>query len=360
MLNIESIFSLLFNLIFDIRDSIENNEATSIDKSTITLVCVADNSLSMSTINNYCKNLEIIYGAYIRSLLSLSTRTRLSSSSKSIFRSLPLLTPYDLVKVNKSMDAFESARNAILTDAQSSSAMVSHFAEEAKRELELVYSKMNSTVSTNASFEETFNNFSVEANDAFLNESRGGVPTFVNADLVISALGKTVEKRVSIGIRVVPKLVDKEWIQSFFIKRGKLAVNVKKDSFFAKIKSKLRVNKGRIKNINMPLTQKKDLVQMMDSVESINKPFVCLLMSNNTAQMLSGAGLKVMSPDVLKSIYKRYPVMSIGVINTALDTINVSLTRDSTTIVQTLAEFNSEVATYEKELAELVRSNSRF
>ena len=351
MLNIDSIASLLFNLVFDIRDSIENNKTLTIDKSTITLVCVADNTLPVPMVNQYCKNLEIIYGSYIRSLLSTTSRTRIDSNAKSIFRSLPLLTPYDTVKFDQKLRVFESAKNSIFTRGGSSSAMVSYFAEEAKKELSLIEDKKAQSVSSL---------YSYEANDAFLDESRGGVPTFVNADLVVSALGKTVEKRVSIGIRVIPKMVDKEWLMSFFIKKGKLAVSTSSDSFFGKLKAKLKINKSRVSKLALPTAEKKDLLQMFDSVEKINKPFICVLLNNSTASTLEASGLKILSPDVLKKVYSRYPIMSIGVINTHLDSIKVSLTRDTSYVSQTLAEFNSEVATYEKELAELVRANSRF
>lgn len=351
MLNIDSIASLLFNLIFDIRDSIENNKTLSIDESTITLVCVADNTLPVQMVNQYCKNLEIIYASYIRSLLSTTSRTRMDSNAKSIFRSLPLLTPYDTVKYDKALKAFESVKNSLFTRGKSSSSMVSYFAEEAKKELDLIEERNSRSLS---------NLYGYEANDAFLDESRGGVPTFVNADLVVSALGKTVEKRVSIGIRVIPKLVDKEWLMSFFIKKGKLAVNGVSDSFFGKLKARLKVNKSRVTSLALPTSEKRDLLQMFDAVEKINKPFICLLLNNSTTSSLETSGLKILSPDVLKKIYARYPIMSVGVINTHLDSIKVSLTRDTTYISQTLSEFNSEVATYEKELAELVRSNSRF
>lgn len=351
MFNIDSIVSLLFNLVFDIRDSIENNDVMSIDKSTITLVAVCDNSLPMPMINQYCENLEVIYGAYIRSLLSISTRTRMDANAKSIFKSLPLLTPYDTVKFNEKLDAFESVKNSLFRNAKSSSSMVSYFAEEAKKELMKVDEYKNSSL---------VSSYSYEANDAFLQENRGGVPTFVNADLVVTALGKTVEKKVSIGIRVIPKLVDKEWLMSFFIKKGKVSVSNTKDTFFGKLKAKLKVNKNRIKSAIIPNREKKNLVEMFDMVEKVNKPFVCVLLNNSTATALQNAGLKVMSPDVLKTIYNKYPIMSIGVINTHLDNITVSLTRDTNYVVQTLSEFNSEVAVYQKELAELVRANSRF
>lgn len=351
MFNIDSIVSLLFNLVFDIRDSIENNDPMSIDKSTITLVAVCDNTLPMPMINQYCENLEVIYGSYIRSLLSVSTRTRMDANAKSIFKSLPLLTPYDTVKFNEKLDAFESVRNSLFTKAKSSSSMVSYFAEEAKKELIKVEEYKNSRIS---------DLYSYEANDAFLQENRGGVPTFVNADLVVTALGKTVEKKVSIGIRVVPKLVDKEWLMSFFIKKGKLGVNTPSDSFFGKLKAKLKVNKNRIKSALVPNKEKKNLVEMFEMVEKVNKPFVCVLLNNSTAASLESAGLKIMSPDVLRSIYSRYPIISIGIINTHLDNIKVSLTRDTNYVVQTLSEFNSEVAVYQKELAEIVRANSRF
>lgn len=351
MFNIDSIISLLFNLVFDIRDSIENNEPMSLDKSTITLVAVCDNSLPMPMINQYCENLEVIYASYIRSLLSVGTRTRIDSNAKSIFRSLPLLTPYDTVKFNEKLDAFESARKNIFTNAKSSSSMVSYFAEEAKKELMKVEEMKSRSIS---------NLYSYEANDAFLQENRGGVPTFVNADISVTALGKTVDKKVSIGVRVIPKLVDKEWLMSFFIKKGKIAVNNTGDSFFGKLKAKLKVNKNRLKSVVIPGSQKKNLVEMFDMVEKVNKPFVCILLNNTTATALESAGLKIMSPDVLKNIYNRYPVVSVGIINTHLDNIKVSLTRDSSYVQQTLSEFNSEVATYQKELAEIVRANSRF
>lgn len=351
MFNIDSILSFAFNLLFDIRDSIESGAGESIDSSTIKLVCVADNTLPEKTISEYCKNLEVIYASYIRSILSVSSRTRFNSSAKSIFRGLPLLTPYDKVKFDQKLDSYESAKLALFSNAKSSSAMVSHFAEECRKEF------MNIMANRPGVLE---NNFSLEA-DAFLKESRGGVPTFVNADLLINAFGKTVEKKISIGVSVVPKLVDKEYLMSFFIKKGKVNVTTgEKESFFGKLKSKLKVNKNRIKSLNIPGMKKKNLVEMFDAVERVDKPFVCILLNNTTASSLEAGGLKVMSPDVLRAIYNKMPVMSIGVLNTHLDKITVSLTRDTTYYTQTLAEFNSEVASYEKELAEIVRNSARF
>ncbi|MGL5316967.1 MAG: hypothetical protein ACRC92_27155 [Peptostreptococcaceae bacterium] len=347
MINIDSIFSFAFNTAYDIRDAIENNKPVSIDKSTVTLVCIVDDTLPLKTVNQYCDNLEVIYASFIRSLLSVTSKSRIDSDAKGIFKTIPLLTPYDKVAFNKKLNAFESVKSTLFNDMRSSSSIVSKFAEEMKKEMELREMALNGY------------SYAMEA-DVIQKESRGAVPTFVNIPIMINSFGKTVEKNVSIGVRVIPKIMSREEVASFFIKRGKMEVTAPKDGFMSKLKSMLSLSKSRLSNLKINSSDKKTLFDMFSTVSKINKPFVAVLMSNSTASIIENAGIKIMSADMLRKIYDNYPVVSIGVLDTHLDTITVSLTRDTTYVKQTLAEFNSEVASYERELAELVRSNSRF
>ena len=100
---IVNIIGPIFNLYWDIRDTIENKKTGTIGSNIITLPCLVSEDLPLDTRNSYCKSLEVVYAAAIKSILSIRERSRFDSSARDIYRSLPMLTPYDKVKYKKDM-----------------------------------------------------------------------------------------------------------------------------------------------------------------------------------------------------------------------------------------------------------------
>ena len=68
---IGNILGPIFNLYWDIRDTMENKKTGSIGSNIITLPCLVSEDLPLDTRNSYCKSLEVVYAAAIEVFLCL-------------------------------------------------------------------------------------------------------------------------------------------------------------------------------------------------------------------------------------------------------------------------------------------------
>ena len=122
------------------------------------------------------------------------------------------------------------------------------------------------------------------------------------------------------------------------------------------MKNIFRFNSKRTEMKDAP----KSVYDMMNTIEGINKPFVCVLLSGTARDMLFDAGITITNSATVQKIYEQLPIMSIGIYDTNTDTIQAALTRDSYFVTRTAGEFNSEISNYEKQLSEMVRVNKVY
>ena len=95
----------------------------------------------------------------------------------------------------------------------------------------------------------------------------------------------------------------------------------------------------------------------MRKVSGIKKPFVCMLISQNVADELKDEyKIDFESMNYAKHLYNNFPILSLGVYNTNADTITASLTPGAGFVSRAASAFNSEIASYEKQLAEMMRT----
>lgn len=352
MFDIGNILSIVLNTAFDIRDAIDAGRDRNLRDSIINLQLVATEDLSIDTVNSYCKALEVLYAMIIRSILTVQDRSRFSSNANSIFTSLPMLTPYDKVSFDKKLQSFISVRDGIFSKGESGSKALQTFAESFTAHLQ----DMNKDKST-ISFEEVI-----------LKDATSAAPTFVDVTINVTQFGgKSVEKTFSIGLQVRPKIVSNQDMVQFLVKRNLSLVNNvdgQTKSFWARLKAKFSFNYRRAQNTSTKVGAKpadeRTLENMMASVKSIKKPFVCLLMGNITRDMLKDMGIDITNAKLVQSIYAKLPVMSIAIYDSYKDTITSSLLRDTYFVEKTASEFTSEISQYEKQLSELVRVSKVF
>lgn len=352
MFDIGNILSIVLNTAFDIRDAIDAGRDKNLRDSVINLQLVATEDLSIETVNSYCKALEVLYAMIIRSILTVQDRSRFSSTANSIFSSLPMLTPYDKVAFNKQLQSFMSVRDGIFSKGESGNKALQTFAESFSAHLSELH-KENQTISIE---------------EVILKDATSAAPTFVDVTINVTQFGgKAVEKTFSIGLQVRPKIVSNQEMVQFIVKRNLDLVNSvdgQTKSFWARTKAKFSFNFRRAKNTTEKVGAKpadeRTLDNMMNSIKSIKKPFVCLLIGNITRDMLKDMGIDITNAKLVQTIYDKLPVMSIAIYDSYKDTITSSLLRDTYFVEKTASEFTSEISQYEKQLSELVRVSKVF
>lgn len=350
-MGIDQLIAFCLNFVCLLRDYAQTEGKQ--PNNTITLQCVCTDDLPIDVRNSYCKSLEIIYAMMIRSLLTLQNRSRLNDTPAAIMGNLPMLTPYDKVKFDDKVNGFMSVRDSILSrgkmDGQNA---LDIFNENLQAKLD----EMTSTLSS----------ISIEDANVILKGGSSAAPTFIEIGLNIQEFnGRTSEKRFSLGIQVRPKVVSSQEMMQFIIKRNNNVGDVDgaTKTFWQRLKNTFSFNYKRVNQSAKrgEISGEKTLNEMMESVKRINKPFVCLLMSNLTVDGLRDLNIDILGNfKVAKRLYDTLPIMSISVYNANTDTITASLTKESQFVSRTAAEFNSEVSQYEKQLAEMVRVQRMF
>lgn len=343
MFGIDGILSIVLNGIFDIKDAIENGKATSLSSTLISLECVVTDDLPVDVRNEYCKALQVNYAMLIRSLLNVQSYGRGNSNPKAIYRSIPLLTPYDSVKYDEKIGGFLSVKDNLFRRNYNGSNALSVFTES--MEVKVLDMYKNQTIACE----------NVLSNDGLASFS----PTFVELEITVNQVGgKSVNKRFTLAVQVRPKVVSVQDMVSFIAKRNLSVATPSSQSvsFWTRMKNKFTFNSKRIEHTEKTNRQEeKTLTDMMNQVSGIKKPFVCLLMSNVARDMLRQGGIEVTKAAVAQKIYGTLPVLSIGIYDTNTDMITVSLLGDANFETRTAGEFNSQVSQYQRQLSELVR-----
>ena len=349
----------VLNMILDVKDpnvAVMGSSTSMISNNVIDLTCITSDDLTSSTTKDYCKSLEVIYAMMIRSLISSQTRSRLNNSSASIFKDIPIQNAYDGLQLDKAGNIstfvpswFRGKVRAPL----SGKAAVGVFNESRIAELEKEYLSL---IRVQGGLE----------SDPFLKETRGAGPKFIDIEMSTTDLsGKATTKNLSIGVAVRPKMVSASDIFSFMVKRNVTpleADKVAKVGFMksiAKLFSREKVVKNAADNSSDSGKAASALYRSMQKIKDIKKPFVCLLISSEIADELkSRYKIDIMSPGVMRSLYKTYPIMSIGIYNADRDKFFISVTPDAPMNEYTASELSSEISGYEKQLADIVRSKA--
>lgn len=349
---VASAIALLPGIINGLLSALSSNKAQTIDTNIIDLTCVVTDDLPQSVRNEYCESLEVIYAFMIRSILSTNTYTSLNSNTKGILKSIPLLTKESDVRFvgNVLTDIYTGIFNR---DAKGKFA-TAVFNEAYMEALEMKYRKLVNEV-------EKLDIFGLEANEPVFKESRSSNGKYLNVDITYNdLLGKQNKKNVSIGVRVRPKVVTRTEMISFFINRNTSAIDPDKVSVFS-FKKMMNNLRGKKLNYKEVIDTAPTLTHLMNKVAGIRKPFVCLLVSQNVADELHDEyKIDLDTVSFASKLYANYPILSIGIYNTNSDSITASLTPNAGFVTRSSSAFNSEIAAYEKQIAELAKNKSYY
>lgn len=335
----------IINSVLDAFSS-AGNQAQSIDSNTIDLTCVVSDDLPANVRNQYCESLEVIYAYMVRSILSTNTYSKKQANTRGILASIPLLT---------SSDKISMIGNTLYNTA--------------KRGADYVGSGKSALAVFNESFDNALNekyrilsaefDAGMEA-DPIVKESRASTGKWINVSLdVTSRAGKNYTKNVSIGIRVRPKVISRSDFLSFFVKRNTQPIEPDKVASFS-LKRALSSLFRKKKEIPVEVVKGQVVLDdLMRKVSGIKKPFVCILVSQNVADELQDEySIDLGSMTYAKKLYNMFPILSIGIYNTNADTITASLNPGAGFVTRSASAFNSEIASYEKQLAEYMTKRS--
>ena len=356
--SIAALVPIGINLLFDIHNFMKTGKDQDISKNVIKVVTFVSDDLPLDVRNSYCHSLEVTYALQLKSLLEGSIRGNLNSSNDSLFKDIPLLTPHDKVVLKNGVNVMRNVSSGLFSMLEQNKNdspidAMSIFTENYNRYLD----KLIVTTSS----------YGME-NDVLIKEARGMVPTFVNLEIqMYDRNGKLFTAKRSIGIEVRPVVVPKEQFISFFIKKDKNLLKIDNDisSVWSNIKNKFKASFSRIekdKNLDGIITNeiRRDLSSLMTTVSGITKPFVNILISDTIYNDLKENNIDLTSRAQVSKLFKFFPVMSFGIYYIYSDMIKSCLSRDGFFTTRTAADFNSEIAVYEKQLAEMVRHSNRM
>lgn len=334
------------NVFYALIDSLNAPATMPMGSNIISLVCIVSDDLPTDVRNQYCKTVEVVNAMMIRSLIMAGIEGRFTANTSTFYRRLPFMTSFDAVEFDKAKKVFRTIGDTILSRKHNGRQVIDTFAEAFAENLDKHFK------------------IYMEANNVILSESRtGAVPTYIEAETTILLADgtKAATKKFMIGVEVIPKVVPASEIAQMFIKQNKALaeeVSMKSRSIWEKIKAFFNFKTKELVKEELAEGNKdnaKVLNDLMNTVSGIKKPFVNILMSNNVADMLADAHFDVYDKRNVSMIYNRLPVMSVAVYDINTDTITASMNRSPIFIKRTAAEFNSETARMEKDLAELMR-----
>lgn len=313
----------------------------------IDLSCIVTNDLSSNTVKEYCNFLSTSYALMIRSLLSSQTRSRFTQGSRSIFRDIPIHNAYDALSIDDGK--FQSTASGIFGRGKySGKAALTAFNESMMHAMDDLYLSCVA---------------GVEA-DGYVTDGKG--IQYVDAELTIAngMDGKASTKKLSIGVSVRPKRVSENDMFSFMVKRNKNIIEADKasQSGFSRLLGRLFNKKKEIQSTSKETGKKAEeskLYELMSKVEQIKKPFVCILISSEVHEELKEKyKIDITTSNVLQSLYKNYPIMSVGIYDSNRDKFIISITQDSPMVEYSASEITSEVSQMSKQLADIVRSKA--
>lgn len=313
--------------------------SSKIDSNVIDLTCVVSDDLPQSARNQYCESLEVIYAYMVRSILSTNTYTRFNGNSRGILKSIPLLNSSDRLKMVNNVLVETSGFGSIA----SGKGALAVFNESVANQMEIKYRKLVSETDC----------IGMEADVAVFKESRSSNGKYISVKIDVGGRSK----EISIGVRVRPKVVSRSEMISFFVNKNTSVIEADKVSKFSFTKAITNLFNRKREIPKEVLDRKVVFSDLMRKVSGIKKPFVCILISQNIADELKEEyKIDFETMNYAKTLYNNYPILSLGVYNTNADTISASLTPGAGFVSRAASAFNSEVASYEKQLAEMMRT----
>lgn len=343
-----ALLPMAVNIVCDIRNIMVNGEKRELSNNTIKLINVCSEDIPLDTRNQYCKSLEVHYGLQLKSLLESTTFNKWNSNPADIFNKIPLLNKYDKVVWDKSIKSLQNVSKTLLSNPKKTTTDITDA-------MDVFMESYRIAVEVSCSENDEY--YGLENQDAIIKEARGAVPTSIQLKLKVSSLmGRGEELSFPISIKVIPKVVSNNELVQFFLKRKIEHLHVpSKDNAISKIGSLFRFNKKVIeKHSNIESETKKTLNEMMNSVGGINKPFVSLLVTDVIYDEVKSKGVDIKSKAYCKSLYDKLPILSISIYHKYTDQIDSSLDRDGIFHAQRLSDFNSQIAEYEKKLAQFI------
>lgn len=325
-----------------------DNTFSGVQDTVVTIPIVVSDDIPKGIRDDYCGCLEVLYGMIIKSTLDGRTRNG-SGDVQRIMKTLPFLTSNDKVKVSKSIAALSDVTGRIIKEKEG----------------------MMSTTGSNAvsvfleSIQEYYGDYLATPgmegdNEVFIKTGRSGLPTFITVECLVKNGNKLEKKKMQIGIRCIAKTITKEETVAFFVKHKNSVAEVKTaNTLWQKVKNVVTLSFLRNKNSQSDASPAvvKTLESMLNAVKSIDKPFVAMLLSDEIRELLNDNGLNILNPSYVKTLYAKYPLLSISFFDANSDTFLVSLLQDSVFTRRSVSELNSERDKYEKVIGDMVRAN---
>ena len=325
-----------------------DNTFSGVQDTVVTIPVVVSDDIPKGIRDDYCGCLEVLYGMIIKSTLDGRTRNG-SGDVQRIMKTLPFLTSNDKVKVSKSIAALSDVTGRIIKEKEG----------------------MMSTTGSNAvsvfleSIQEYYGDYLATPgmegdNEVFIKTGRSGLPTFITVECLVKNGNKLEKKKMQIGIRCIAKTITKEETVAFFVKHKNSVAEVKTaNTLWQKVKNVVTLSFLRNKNSQSDTSPAvvKTLESMLNAVKSIDKPFVAMLLSDEIRELLNDNGLNILNPSYVKTLYAKYPLLSISFFDANSDTFLVSLLQDSVFTRRSVSELNSERDKYEKVIGDMVRAN---
>lgn len=323
---------------------------STIDETIITIPVVVTDDIPKSIRDDYCGCLEILYGMIIKS--TVDGRSRLGNGDvRRIMKDLPFLSPNEKVKVSGTIAVLSDVTGRVIKEKEGEVKTTGGTAVDVF--LESIKEYYNEDLSSNF-------HVGTEGDEVIVKTGRTGLPTFINVESYVRNGTKMEKKSMQIGIRCVAKTITKEDAISFFVKHNNSITDVKTaTSLWQKVKNVVSLSFLRSKNSANPdsPTTVKTLEAMLNAVKSVNKPFVAMLLSDEVRETLLENNLNIANPGFVKSLYAKYPLLSISFFDSNSDTFLVSLLKDSVFARRSVSELNSERDKYERVIGDMVRAN---
>ena len=325
-----------------------DNSFSGVQDTVVTIPVVVSDDIPKGIRDDYCGCLEVLYGMIIKSTLDGRTRNG-SGDVQRIMKTLPFLTSNDKVKVSKSIAALSDVTGRIIKEKEgvmstTGSNAVSVFLES----MQEYYEDYVTTPGLEAD------------NEVFIKTGRSGLPTFITVECLVKNGNKLEKKKMQVGVRCIAKTITKEETVAFFVKHKNSVAEVKTaTTLWQKVKNVVTLSFLRNKNSQSDVSPAvvKTLESMLNAVKSIDKPFVAMLLSDDIRELLNENGLNILNPSYVKTLYAKYPLLSISFFDANSDTFLVSLLQDSVFTRRSVSELNSERDKYEKVIGDMVRAN---
>lgn len=339
--------SILIPMISNIVNYFDNS-FSGVQDTVVTIPVVVSDDIPKGVRDDYCGCLEVLYGMLIKSTLDGKTRSG-SGDVQRIMKTLPFLTSNDKVKVSKSIAALSDVTGRLIKEKEglmstNGANAVSVFLESVKEY-----------------YDDYIHSPGMEGNDeVFVKTGRSGLPTFITVECLVKNGSKLEKKKMQIGIRCIAKTITKEETVAFFVKHKHAVAEVKTaTTLWQKVKNVVTLSFLRNKNSQSEASPAvtKTLESMLNAVKSIDKPFVAMLLSDEVRELLNDNGLNILNPSFVRTLYAKYPILSISFFDANSDTYLVSLLQDSVFTRRSASELNSERDKYEKVIGDMVRAN---